>query len=606
MHRRDSFKAGTLVGLLTLLAIGFGGNRVSLAGSFEVSNWRELVDTYSRLNAAQFLSRATFGPTEAEVDKLAKEIREKGRRRALSKWIDKQFEKPVSHHHDLIGQMLQTDGFSATDTGINHTRYRHHAWWHRAITAEDQLRQRMAWALAQIVVVGQNTGVFNQLNLDATGQPRWLGITDYYDMLVDNAFGDYGTLLEDVTFHPIMGVYLSHVRNPKANPAIGRYPDENYAREVLQLFSIGLYMQKSNGQFRRDRNGQLIPTYDNETIKAFARIFTGLSYARAPNFWRAPINFHEPMIMFDNMHDPGPKTLLRGKVVESPGNGEAEIRQALDNIASHPNVPPFIARALIQRFVKSNPSKGYIWRVARAFRNNGHGKRGDFKAVIKAVLLDREALSSQYYRFRRKPLRIVVRTRGTEYSRLREPVLRYTAMIRALRPTTDYANGYFMLPSQESNMNQGPYLSHHVFNFYSPDYQPPGDITNYTPSRRIPNGDLYAPEFEILTSVIANRFANRLRSDLNDATANFTILWRGGVNPLKCNVSFDLGPETDLAADPAALLQHLDLLLCHGTMSDKTRAIIADVISQVTADPLWRAKGAVLSVLTSPECACDE
>lgn len=602
---------GMLAGLTGITC----GTPPARAGSFRIDNWRDLVDTYYKLNAAQFLSRATFGPTQEEIDDLANRMRRRGRRRALAEWIDEQFEKPVSHHHALIKDMLETDGFDQIQEGIGHTRYRHHAWWHIAVQGEDQLRQRMAWALAQIFVVGQNVGAFNVRALDATGQARWMGITDYYDMLVDNAFGNYRELLHDVTYHPVMGIYLSHIRNRKPNPARGIYPDENYAREIQQLFSIGLYEMRQDGVFRRDKNGDLIPTYDNETIKAFARIFTGLSYPGGTHLYNGPINLHEPMQMYANYHDTDPKTLLRGQVVHLPDDPEGEIEQALDNIFHHPNVGPFISRLLIQRFVKSNPSRGYIRRVARAFNGargfpwgrGGRGERGDFKRVIKAILLDREALRPVRYSLKWRPLRLVVTPRGTEYSRLREPVLRYTAFIRAFDPSSDYKNGYFMIPSQGWNMNQGPYLQPHVFNFYDPDYQPPGDITNYKPSGRIPNGFLAAPEFEILTSVIANRFANRLRSEVYNARARFRIL--GGSNSIWVNISLDFQREADLAGDLNELMEHLDLLLCHGTMSDRTKEIIATALETHMPsenDAMLRAKAAILAVLTSPDCAVDE
>ncbi len=600
---RWSFVICLLIG-----GVGFvGGTPLVQAGSFKIDDWQDLVDTYYKLQAAQFLSRATFGPTEDEIESLAKQMRRYGVRRALSRWIDDQFDTPATSHHQTIKEMLENDGFGALDEGINHPRYRHHAWWHIAIRGEDQLRQRVAWALAQIFVVGQNAGGFNARRIDGSGEAEWMGITDYYDMLADNSFGNYRELLTDVTYHPVMGHYLSHIRNRKPDPARGRYPDENYAREVQQLFSIGLYELRQDGVFKRDRNGELIPTYDNETIKAFARIFTGLSYPDGTHLYNGKRNLHDPMQMYPRYHDTDPKMLLRGTVVHVPDDANEEIKQALDNIFEHPNVGPFIARRLIQRLVKSNPSRGYIRRVARKFNNNGRGVRGDFKAVIKAILLDHEAMRPVRLSWAWHPFRLVVTPRGTEFSRLREPVLRYTAFIRAFRPTSDYKNGYFMLPSQAYSMNQGPYLQPHVFNFYDPDYQPPGDITNYKPSRRLPNGNLFAPEFEIMTSVIANRFANRLRGDVYNARSRFRIL--GGANPIWVNIALDFQKEADMSDDLGELMEHLDLLLCHGTMSDKTREIIANAITahtNDTTDSMWRAKTAILAVMTSPEGACDE
>ena len=585
---------------VSVLLVGAGE---AWAGTFHAKDFEEWHAIQYRVMAAHFLSHATFGPTLDEIDELAERISKVGRRNAFEGWIDAQFALPPSYHKALAQQMVEDDGFFPDQPGINVRRYRHHAWWHTAIAAEDQLRQRMAWALAQIFVINENGAGFNSRAIERSGEPRWLGVSDYYDMLVRNAFANYRQILSDVTLHPTMGSFLSHVNNPKGDPSIGLFPDENYAREVMQLFSIGLYELQTNGVIRKDSNSNSIDTYDNEDIKSFARVFTGLTYAgrnRFPNYRR---NYNQPMQMIERGHDKAEKVLLNGKVLPAGQPGMKDIQAALDNLFHHPNVGPFIARRLIQRFVKSNPSRDYIARVARVFNGNDQGVRGDFRAVIKAVLLDSEAWRSQRYERLSSPLRLRVVSKGTGHTRLREPMLRYTAFIRAFAPLSDYFTGRFMLPSQYQNMNQAPYQAPHVFNFYLPDYQPPGAILNQVPARTIPNGALFAPEFEILTSVMVNRFANRLRADVRDATAQFTLINNSQVGKIRSSVTFDFGDESNLASDPAALMEHLDLLLCHGTMSDNVRKIVANAIATETRNNVVRAKGAILATLTSSACS---
>jgi uncharacterized protein (DUF1800 family) len=245
-----------MVGLLAAIALGSN----ALAGTLPADNRQALEAIESQIRASQFLSRATSGPTKDEIDYLAGRIDALGARAAFEEWIDEQFLVPETWHHKTAKDMIGEDGWPTfTTIGMSTTAYRHYAWWDAAIAAEDQLRQRMAWALAQIFVINDSNGTFNSRSIDASGEPRYLGVVDYYDMLVENAFLDYRKTLEDVTRHPVMGIFLSHLRNRKADPVAGTFPDENYAREVEQLFSIGLYEMKRNGDFVLDKNKDPIP-----------------------------------------------------------------------------------------------------------------------------------------------------------------------------------------------------------------------------------------------------------------------------------------------------------------------------------------------------------
>ena len=497
-----------------------------------------------------------------------------------------------------------------TTSGLSTTNYRHYAWWDIAIAAPDQLRQRMAWALAQIFVINDFNGSFNSRSLDASGQPRYLGVVDYYDMLVDNAFGNYRQTLEDVTLHPVMGVFLSHLRNAKADPDAGTFPDENYAREIQQLFSIGLYDIKRNGDYVLDRNKDPVPAYDNEDIVTFARIFTGLDYAGTRDFRRNAVDYHTPMQMHETAHDVEEKVLHNGVVLPAEQSGMQDIADALDNLFQHDNVGPFIARLLIQRFVKSNPTSRYIDAVASAFNDNGAGVRGDFQAVLKEILLNNEAMESYAFSMNRKALTLKVAGGGTEHSRLQEPVLRYTAFFRNFGAISTHPGGYFSISDRSSSLNQEPYRSPSVFNYCRSYRFPSGWGNSFRPKGRVPNKTLYAPEFQLMTSVATNRIANAFRNDVRDAELDLSVRQydssTGGTNTIPVKIQVDFSEEALLAETPAALLDHLDILMCHGSMSDTAKNSLAGVIDAATTNTTDRAKGAILALLASPDCVVHE
>ncbi|WP_197454550.1 DUF1800 domain-containing protein [Stieleria varia] len=592
----------------------------------------------AKIQASQFLSKATFGPDEASIEALADRILQIGNMRAFGEWIDQQFELPVSSQEQVARDIIATDGREPDMANVGIQDYRYQAWWHIALTGEDQLRQRVAYALSQIFVIGDSgAGFNNNAGRDIGGGeqsiPDWLGMSNYYDMLAAGASGSYRDLLGQVTYHPCMGVWLSSVRNLKSNVALGRYPDENYAREIMQLFSVGLYELHQDGRPRLNANGELIPTYDNDQIKELARVFTGMKYYHnGSNSFYTGLNLGDPMMVDQSQHDnnynyaedpnvPGQVdpnerhskivfgvTLDPLPVPMTNEDAKAEIDQALDVVANHPNVAPFICIRLIQRLVKSNPSRGYVRRVTRVFNNNGQGQRGDLKAVVKAILTDPELFAGQRTRRLSNPPRVEVITRGTEYSRMKEPILRITGMIRALRPSSDYPNGYMMLSrSIESDLGQMPYRSPTVFNYYLPDYQPPGALTTYVPSRRNPFGALYAPEFQILTAVTANRTLNRMYYSARNRYMQY------GMRVGTCRITFDLDEEIEMAKDLAnmePILQRFDLLLCHGSLSEETKTIIKDAIAAETLNQNTRNVGrleeALLAVLISPDCVIEE
>lgn len=616
--------------LVCLLCLAFLGTSLATAGTFPAASNGEVKLIRAKIRAAQFLSKATFGPTGAEIEVLGNRIAQIGYRRACNEWIDQQFALPVTNHRQRIIDIFTTDGIDPAADNAGVTRVRYQAWWDIALQSNDQLRQKFAWALSQIFVTSDSGTGFNTNDRDFSGQPSWFGPTNYYqEVLVDNAFGSYRNLLHDMTYSPVMGTYLSHLRNRKADVPAQRFPDENYAREIMQLFSIGLYDLRQDGRLKRTLDGELIPSYDNEEIKTLARLFTGFKYENNNNNIYGPRNLNAPMEIWAPDHDnnlnyseevnaPAHKEIFGTVLPSIPANPTEsqvrnEIEAGLDVLFNHNNTAPFLSRLLIQRMVKSNPSRGYIRRVARKFRNNGQGVRGDFKAVIKAILLDPELVRSQRLLRKRNPLRVEVVPRGTEYTRLREPVLRVTAMIRALNPSSNYPDGYMMLNRIDYEFGQNAYRSPSVFNFYLPDFQPPGPLNGLQPSRRNPRGALFAPEFQVLNAVTANRSINRLQNWVRNRYIQTTFYNRNNIN-LVGRITFNLDAQHNLVRDinnMPLLLQYFDLLLCNGSLSEETKDIIIAAVTEHAPSTSEyhtevRLEESLLAVLLSPDCAIEE
>jgi len=490
--------------------------------------------------ASRFLAQATFGPSP---DALA-ELRQINN--DFSGWIDREAAKPVTSAAALLTSALAAGQITTIDKAANR-RARNQVM----LSAPDQLRQRVAYALSQIMVISDNdTNVANGRE----------GSSSYHDVLARNALGNFRTLLMDVTRHPMMGRYLSHYKNRKANAVSGTRPDENYAREVMQLFTIGLYNLNANGTYQT-AGVQPVESYTNDNITEFARVFTGFTDDSAvdtgtgtgrTDFPRADANYTAPMRMWELQHDTGAKTLLayagaRKTSLPAGQTGLQDVQDAIDNLVEHPNTAPFICRQLIQRLVTSNPTDAYVGRVAAAFANNGSGVRGDLKAVVKAILLDVEARSPTFIG-------------DPEHGKLREPYLRVTHVLRAFRYTVQDGPLPYDLGSTftEATLGQFPLASGSVFNFYAPDYQPAGPIGS---------AGLVGPEFQILNSVFAITTPNGMNTLISNGAGKFKL---------------NLAEQETLAADPAALLTNLDLLLTHGTMSVETRAAILKAVQGVT------------------------
>ena len=500
--------------------------------------------------AFQFLNQATFGATEAEAQQVIN--------MGYAAWIDDQMLKAASLQLPYLRSLPQpmNPGQLQVD--------RVDIWFRNVMNEDDQLRQRVAFALSEILVVSQ-IGSLQQA-------PYSLG--DFYDQLSLHAFANYRDLMEVVTLHPSMGVYLSMLGNERPNPALNIRPDENYARELMQLFTIGLIELNADGSPVLDAQNQEIATYDQAIIEGFAHVNTGWNYAGAPSFQQARRTLDNqtiPMELYPAFHDTGPKTILNGVTIPAGQTGDQDLAMALDNVFNHPNVGPFLAYRLIQRLVTSNPSPGYIQRVAAAFDNNGFGVRGDLGAVVKAILLDDEARPDM----------------PTEIDgKLKEPLLRLTQLWRAYNAQSQ--SGVFPLIASSVIFGQGPLQSPTVFNFFSPFFAPAGEIRN---------SGFVAPELEIATEY-QNTFV----------TGYFflvTFAWNSeNPNLAPDNVFIDISQEVAIADDTNALIDMVAAKLLAGDISATLRTEIAGMVDRIdVADAAIRTAEAIFLVVSSPEYA---
>ncbi len=491
-------------------------------------------------DAARLLEQSTFGPIRAQVAQVQTQ--------GLDPFLAEQLNLPPTYLLPFV------DAAGVTPPGFAQVQ---DAFWNRAIAAPDQLRQRVAFALSEILVVSADSaGLGNEGG----------GLATYYDVLLRDAFGNFRDLLEDVTLNPTMGAFLDMLKNAKANPARGTLPNENFAREVLQLFSVGLYRLHQDGTLAFSSLNLPIETYGQETILGFAQVFTGWTYAQSgtPTF-NAPANFRAPMISVASQHETAAKSILDGVALPANQTAPKDLDDALDTIFNHPNVGPFVCQQLIQRLVTSNPSPGYVYRVAAIFNNNGQGVRGDMRAVVRAILLDYDA-------------RGALRT-GQGYGHLREPALRLTSLLRAFGASapsgTLNITGY-------SALGQTPLRAPSVFNFFAPDYQAPGAIAE---------AHLKSPEFQITTETTVVTIANYLR------TAIYT-----GLGPSSNRTTLNLTTELSLAADSAQLVDHLNTVLMASQMSPEMRAILINTLDQIPpSNPTERVRTALYLIVTAPE-----
>src|SRR5271170_201514 len=488
--------------------------------------------------ADRFLEQTTFGPTPA----LITQVQYSG----LPGFLTAQFALPITKYP------LPAQG----ETGLGAVQQR---FFVQNLTAPDQLRQRVAFALSQIFVIGGNK----------IGDPT--GYTNYLQLLANDSFTNYRQIMQDVTLSPAMGDWLDMVNNGKPNISKGDHANENYAREFMQLFTIGTSQLNPDGSFQLDSGGNQIPTYTQDTVEAFARAYTGWTYPLAPGATQQTYNpqyWTGAMVAVDSNHDTGAKQLLTypgapgGGALPAGQSSAQDLQGAMDNVFNHPNVGPFISRELIQHLVTSNPSPAYIQRVASVFNDNAAGVRGDMKAVITAILMDSEARRGD------DPATAV----GTD-GHLQEPILYMTGLLRAFGATSDGSN----LSYDGSGMGQEALYSPSVFNFYSPRYVIPGTTT-------------YGPEFQILTTATSLNRVNWVNSFVFGSIGSGTTV--------------DFSSYATQASNPSALLGSLNTLMLHGSMSSDMQSAILTAMQAVPAgskQDMQQAQAAIYLIGTSSQ-----
>jgi len=507
--------------------------------------------------ASRFLGQASFGSNYNDIITLANS--------GITQWIDNQLAMSVTEnfHTKYVTIFNEIAPQLGPNSTIELDEFLIYSFYQKIMNDEDALRQKMAFALSQIFVISPPTSTLGN---------RGFANSTYYDLLYEGAFGNYRDLLMNVTMSSAMGIYLSHFQNSKEDLGLGISPDENFAREIMQLFSIGLHELNNDGSLKVDQNGDIIPSYTNFEIQQMSKIFTGLSGNERLDGNPALFTFNFgvmdltlPMKMYDEYHDVTEKNLLDGSTIMGGQSGMDDINTAIDFLFNHPNVGPFIGTRLIQQFVKSNPSPAYINRVASAFNSNTDGIRGDMSAVLRAVLLDPEARDCSLID-------------DPKAGRLKQPIERMTNLFLGFNLSTPSGKFWFrdvveLRPKVEQSFLAAPT----VFNFFTPFY---------AEAEFVEPNDMVSPEFQILNStsgihylnIIENALKNRPfgnRTAINTATNNLTI-------------NSNDQPAFDFTAEIAeynnnglsSLIDRIDLILCHGQLSTGSKAIVTNTINQ--------------------------
>lgn len=515
--------------------------------------------------AARFLSHATFGAKEADIQKLVNV--------GYEAWLTEQFEaQPIDSHYAYVDRGGPADCYYCNSVDLGAPI---ESFWYQAITGPDQLRQRVALALLELFVVSAAT--------DSTFQVEPLALAAYMDLLSKHAFGNYRDILEAVTLSPTMGHYLSHLQNDKQDPATQRLPDENYAREVMQLFSVGKWQLNPDGTRMKDAEGKDIPAYSQSDVMGLAKVLTGWSWGgedKSEERWvggpvqnRMTYTWHLPMQHYANHHDTSEKRILTGVTIPAGTPGPESLKIALDTLYQHPNTASFISRHLIKRLVTSNPSPEYVQRVANIFSANNQGVRGDMRAVVRAILFDPEVWDGAHLD---KP----------HWGKPREPIVKVASLMRTM--SCKPGSGYYRLGTLQSadyDIGQPPLMSNSVFNFFQPDFSPNGELTD---------AGLTAPEYQITNNNTLTGYLNVVHNVLDF-----------GLYSNDDNIKCDYSPYTALAQDPVQLAQKLSAVFTGSQLSPATLKIMSDAVATIPASSASglqnRVKAAVMLLMSSPD-----
>ncbi len=523
--------------MVALAACGDGGGAIS--GTPAPTPTPVAVVPPTDAQASRFLSQSSMGSTKTEIDKVVAQ--------GYDAWITAQFATPraTSHWDWLVAAGYNVVANQSNQNGFTNTV------WRQAISGEDQLRQRVTSAFSNFIVVGID-------GIMGTSYQQFAAAA-YLDVLADNAFGNFRDLIERISLNLAMGYYLTFINNKKANPATGAQPDENYARELMQLFTLGLYKLNADGTLQLS-GGNPVETYTQADVTGLARVFTG--FVADGNDSTTPDRARRPMIQKATDHELGAKTFL-GVTIPAGTDGFASLKIALDTIFAHQNLPPFVSKQLIQRLVVSNPSPAYVGRVSAVFANNGSGVRGDLKAVIRAILLDTEARSD-------------ASLTNANAGKLREPVIRLTNWARAFgvtSPSDAWAIGD--TNSQTTRLGQTIGKSPSVFNFFRPGYAPPNTSINAA--------QLVAPEFQVTNELTVVAYVNYMQSLIQSGTGD---------------VKADYTAILTKATDSAALISEINILLASGNLSSTTIATIKTAVDAIgTTTPALLANRVYTAIL---------
>ena len=532
--------------------------------------------------AAKLLYQGSFGPTPETLFSAQQVTRQQ--------WVNTQMKLPPSWHYPLTAQYCGVSNTNIVNTpnkAVDNTKKdnpraclkaQESVWLEHALTAKDQLRQRVAFALSQILVVSSQ-----EPPLAKYGD----GLAWYYDLLVKHSFGNYRDLLQDVTLSPAMGIYLSMQGNRKANLTKNTVPDENYAREVMQLFSIGLYQLDISGQAILDKQGNKIPSYQQGDVENLARVFTGWDLVANKRFGNRRTGRYDTfMELSPQQHDYNEKELF-GQSIKAGMKADKELSASLDLLFNHPNVGPFISRQLIQRLVSSNPSPEYIKRIATIFNDNGEGVRGDLGAVVEAILLDDDAQGAT----------------AAPALKLKEPLLNYIGFLRAFSATPK--SEHYHLRHLNGTFGQGPMRAESVFNFYQPDFTPnfkandePLEKFNYLVTNPVESGSsagvpanqqmtTVAPESQIMVDPL---FIKQLSLIFKQTMSN------------KASFNLDLSAPLALADNSVDMLDYLDQLLLAGKMTPAFKAQLQSHLLNVKGQKK-QLKEAIYLIVSSADYA---
>lgn len=535
------------------------------------------LQTPTVVQALRFLLHAQFAVSEADLDAV--------RGSGYAGWLGNRYAAPTSQSG---WDWLESRGYGQVDANryYNASYPADYMVWHQLLSSPDQMRQRMAFSLSEFFVVS-TTGI----------NSRWKGhmMAAYWDVLTTHAFGNFRDLLEAVTLNAAMGVYLNMRGNQKENPAKGRLPDENYAREIMQLMTIGLYKLNNDGT-EKTADGAKIETYNQSDVTNLARVFTGWDFDQSDNGTTPEVGSNSligntafarlPMVLNASRHSDLAASFL-GVTIPAGTDGKAALKTALDTLFNHPNVGPFFARQMIQRLVTSNPGSGYVARVAAAFNDNGQGTRGDLQAVWTAILTDPQATTNA----------------ANAVGKLREPVQRFVQWGRSFGLNS--ARGSWKIGDKSdpaSKLGQSPLRSPSVFNFFRPGYVPP--------STALAQSGATAPEFQLVSESSVGGYLNYMqtviRRGLYVSAADQPNPGSNGANGY--DIVPDYTAEIALVADAKALVDYLDLKLAAGQLSSATCQLMTDALNAVPITAasganarLDRVAAAVLMVMACPE-----